>query len=149
MARTTYRGRHAADAGFTLLELMVTVAIVAILAAIAYPFYTGQVEKARRADAVTSLEQFSLNQAKWRANNTAYTATMADVWDNFDGTTATSLDDHYDLAIVGGSVSATGFTATAAPAGVQAGDACGTFAIDEDGPITDDASYADAVCWRR
>ena len=144
-----YIRRRLDERGFTLIEVMITVAIVAILAVIAYPFYTGQMEKARRADAQTSLEQMALNQAKWRANNTTYTATIANVWDNFDGTTAKSLDEHYDLAIVGGSVSATGFEMTASPVGAQAGDGCGTFAIDEDGAITDDASYADAVCWRR
>ena len=72
-----------------------------------------QVEKARRADAMTSLQQLALAQAKWRANNTAYTATLTDVWDNFDGTTAKSLDGHYTLAIVTGSVSPTGFQAMA------------------------------------
>lgn len=147
-AALTYRGGQTADTGFTLIEVMITVAIVAILATIAYPFYTGQIEKARRADAVTSLQQLALNQAKWRANNTTYTETIANVWDNMDGTTARSLDGYYNLAMVAGSTSATGFEATAAPTGDQAGDACGTFAIDEDGAMHGDA-YASAECWRR
>ncbi|HHZ88190.1 MAG TPA: prepilin-type N-terminal cleavage/methylation domain-containing protein, partial [Chromatiaceae bacterium] len=41
--------------GFTLIELMVTIVIVAILASIAIPSYTGQIQKSRRAEATASL----------------------------------------------------------------------------------------------
>ena len=88
MSGTMLTQGQRAGAGFTMIEVMITVAIDAILAAIAYPFYAGQVEKARRADPMTSLQQLALAQAKWRANNTAYPATLSDVGDNFDGPTA-------------------------------------------------------------
>ena len=129
-----------ASSGFTLIELMIVVAVVAILAAIAYPAFTDQVRKARRADAKTSLEQLRLEQEKWRANNPAY-GTLANVWTGSD-----SLEGHYQLAVV--ARSAVGFTATASPQGAQASDSCGTFAINQTGP-DGSGDYADvAGCWR-
>jgi type IV pilus assembly protein PilE len=49
------RGDHHRESGFTLIELMITVAIVAILAAIALPSYTQYIRRANRADAKTAL----------------------------------------------------------------------------------------------
>ncbi len=56
MRRTTQFGRGR-PAGFTLVEVVITVAIVGILAAIAYPSYISQIQKVRRADAQTVLMQ--------------------------------------------------------------------------------------------
>jgi type IV pilus assembly protein PilE len=49
------------QAGFTLIELMISVAIVAILAGVAYPAYTSQIAKGRRAEARTAM----LDGAQW------------------------------------------------------------------------------------
>jgi len=53
--------------GMTLVELLIVVLIVAILAAIAIPVYTGYIQRARRADAKTALEQVRAAQEMWRA----------------------------------------------------------------------------------
>lgn len=58
--------------GFTLIELMVAVAIIGILAGIAYPSYTQYVLKARRAEAKSMLQEIQLLQEKYRANNSTY-----------------------------------------------------------------------------
>lgn len=54
--------------GFTLIELMITVAIVGILASIAYPSYLSQVLKSRRSEAVAMISQIQQAQERWRAN---------------------------------------------------------------------------------
>lgn len=58
--------------GFTLLELMIVVLVIAILAALALSGYQKQVRKSRRAEAKQVLGDFSLRQEKYRSNNTTY-----------------------------------------------------------------------------
>jgi len=62
--------------GFTLIELMVTVAIVGILASIAYPSYTSQVRKSRRAEAVAETSRIQQAQERWRANCPQYSGNL-------------------------------------------------------------------------
>ena len=145
--------KHSRVFGFTLIEVMIAVAIVAILAAIAFPAYQDQVRKSRRADAMNGLQEIQMAQEKWRANHTAYTANLtgancgdANAVTNTGLCIASASDQgYYTLAIT--AASTTGFTATATPTGDQTADSCGTFAVNQDGPVT--TGYADAACWKR
>jgi type IV pilus assembly protein PilE len=58
--------------GFTLIELMIVLVIVAILLAIAYPSYVNYTRKAKRGEAQTSLMNWSINQEIWRSNHPSY-----------------------------------------------------------------------------
>lgn len=58
--------------GFTLIELMITVAIVAIIAAVALPSYFGSVRKSRRADAISAINQVAQAQERYRANQASF-----------------------------------------------------------------------------
>lgn len=58
--------------GFTLLEIMVVLAIVGILAAIAYPSYLGAVRKAKRAEGRAALMQLMQQQERYYSQNTSY-----------------------------------------------------------------------------
>ena len=63
---------HKRPRGFTLIELMIVVAIVAILAAVALPQYFGSIRKSRRADAITLMAHVAQAQERWRGNNTTF-----------------------------------------------------------------------------
>ncbi|MEA2102193.1 MAG: prepilin-type N-terminal cleavage/methylation domain-containing protein, partial [Thermodesulfobacteriota bacterium] len=58
--------------GFTLIELMIVVAIIGILAAVAIPAYTGHVTRTKRSEAVTALETVALYEEKNMAENGQY-----------------------------------------------------------------------------
>jgi type IV pilus assembly protein PilE len=63
---------HKAATGFTLIELMIVIVIIAVLAAVAVPTYQGQIRKSRRAEAVTFMSQVQQAQERYRANRIAY-----------------------------------------------------------------------------
>ena len=93
--------------GFTLMEAMIVLAIIAILAALAMPLYSDYVTKARRSDAFDALLFVQAQQEKYRANNTTY-STLANI--GYSGTT--SVDGYYGITVV--STTATTYTVTAA-----------------------------------
>ena len=111
--------KTASSRGFTLVELMIVVAIVGILAAVAYPSYQDSVRKSRRADGKTALLQSVQVAERWFTQNNTYKDTPV---------AAASAEGHYTLAFVG---DATSFTITATPGGVQASDPCGALRINQ------------------
>lgn len=96
------RPRHRHAAGFTLIEMLVAILIVAILAAVALPTFTESVRKGRRADAVALLSGLQLAQERFRANNPAYAESLTQL-----AGTPTSTP-HYEASVE--DVSATGYT---------------------------------------
>jgi len=123
--------------GFTLIELMVAVAILAIVAAIAIPAYNKQVEKARRADAQSAL--LSASQSLERCFTRTNTYIGCDI-------PSQSPDEFYNIDFSEGPAAST-YELQAVPTGAQADDACGTYFLDHRGnKSTSDGSASDR-CW--
>lgn len=115
---------HAARAkGFTLIELMIAVVVVAILASVAFPSYLEQVRRSRRSDAKEALLRLQIEQERWRTSNASYAADPATL-----GLSTGSVEGYYTIAVT--SASGTAFTATATATGAQASDtACPTLTL--------------------
>lgn len=109
--------------GFSLLELLITVMIIGVLAAIAYPAYIDHMNKTRRTDGQAALMNLaSYMESYYTENNTYVGATLANL-----GLTAASPQGFYNVGIT--NASATAYTLSATPVGAQATDTCGTLTL--------------------
>jgi len=117
--------------GFTLIELMIAVAVVGILAAVAYPSYIDQVRKSRRAEAQALLMHISARQQQMLLDTRSYAATT----DALNVTVPSSVQRSYTVALTVGTAAVPTFTATATPvaASAQAADSCGALSINQTG----------------
>lgn len=82
--------------GFTLIELMIVVAIIGILSAIAYPNYTRYVQESKRTDATVAIMSAAQSQEKYYSQNLKYAFSRADL-----GISASSENDLYTITISG------------------------------------------------
>ncbi len=129
-------------AGFTLIEMVITVLIFAILATISVYTYSSYELRGRRIDAISALLSISLAEERYRSTNTQY-GTLAQVWNNV----SSSSEGYYTLDI--SNISGSSYTITATAVGNQANDAsngtsCATLTlISSDGTITKSPSD----CW--
>ena len=121
--------------GFTLIELMIAVAIVGILAGIAYPGYQDSVRKSRRVDAEGALLGFANAMERYfTVHNSSYLGAGADGGNTGAPTiysTTSPVDGgtaYYDLAI--NAADANTYTLTATP---RATDKCGTLTLTQAG----------------
>ena len=104
--------------GLTLLELLVALAILAVLASIAYPSLTAPWLKARRVDALIALMEAEMAQERWRSQRPAY-ASLAEL-----GLPELTRGGHYRINVT--AVSSEGYTIVAEARGSQRGDVpCG------------------------
>ena len=105
--------------GFTLIELMIVVAIIGILVAIAVPQYSDYVTRSRRADGQSTLLQIAQELERCYTQFSAYNNTSCAVVGT-DGVSQASPEGYYVIAAAGSALAASAFTLTATPQGAQA-----------------------------
>ncbi|MCE2781984.1 type IV pilin protein [Limnohabitans sp.] len=102
--------------GWTLSELLVSLALMAVLVAVAMPAFQAQQSQARRSDAQSALQQLQLAQARWRGTQSSHAADLASLGWAGD----LSSGGHYRLTIE--DASRDGYVLIATPIGAQARD---------------------------
>jgi type IV pilus assembly protein PilE len=127
--------------GFTLIEVMITVVIVAILAAIAYPFYSDNIRRANRMDAqAVLLEAGQFMERRFSASNSYVGALPASL--SVSPKTGVA---QYGIAFAANEPTATTYIIQATPVTArQLTDACGTMTISNTGARTTSGT---AGCW--
>lgn len=136
--------------GFTLIELMVVVAIVGIITAIAYPSYMESVMKSRRGAAKSCLSEYAHFMERFYTTNLAYDKDQANanlVVPTLACTTEGRLNQYYTFAVT--NLTRNTFTATATPTGVQltSDTKCGTLSLTHDGQRKVSVTGNAAICW--
>jgi type IV pilus assembly protein PilE len=129
-------------AGITLIELMIAVAIVAILAGIAYPSYSTYVRNSRRTEAQSMLVRISNLEERYYLDNNQYGSLFQLGLTATSTATYTTENGYYSITI--GTSGAT-YTLTATAAGSQATDTeCATFTLIQTGAKSSSSSNS---CW--
>ena len=109
--------------GFTLIELMIVIAILAIIAAIALPSFLGQIQKARRSDAKQALFNVAAKLEQYYQDNKGYPVAgdMTDL--GYSAATFTSVEGYYTIGFnVASPSTATTYLIEAIPTGSQTDD---------------------------
>jgi type IV pilus assembly protein PilE len=133
--------------GFTLIELMIVVAIVAILAAIAIPSYRKYVLQSHRSVAKSTLLEMASREERYYTLNNAYPASATSL--NYPSATISVPDataPYYQVSVVNGG---SNFSLQAVPTGSQANDTCGTYTLNDLGVQGNTGnSTSSADCWK-
>lgn len=122
-----------------MIELMIVVAIVGILAAIAYPSYNEYVRRSHRAEIASLLSEQTQALERWYSRQNSYSG-------------ITGLSQGNSFYTIESNIAATTFTLTAMPvaSSVMNGDRCGNFVITNTGARTNTGGTATSQeCWSR
>ena len=133
--------------GFSLIELAVAIAVVALLASVVLPAYQNSVRKARRTDARAALTTTAQLMERYYTERSTYrTATLGNDTRTTNVSSAVSESGHYRLSL--DAQDDVTYTLAATPLNDQANDACGAYTLNEKGLRgVRDGSLAAADCW--
>lgn len=147
--------------GFSLIELMIVVAVVGILSAIAYPSYTAYIQRSHRAEAKNYLQSVAQRLEQNYSLSGSYNATQGGVAIDAAFIAATGFGvvpaggpARYNISFVAGSPAAGAYVLQAVPTGAQANDTCGTLLLNSQnlkgaGGVLNNRAPLTLDCWGR
>jgi len=141
--------RVSRNSGFTLVEAMITMVVIAILASIAYPSYMQSVRKSKRTDAYSALTKAAINLERFFGTNGTYTTDTSQLRLTISAGTAYSDNGHYIVTVAAGATgigSSYVINANAVAGDMQADDTgCTALSLDSLGRRTPDPTTSG--CW--
>src|SRR5437867_4793483 len=147
MRSSKHAGRRGCAAGFTLIELMITVVIMGVLAAIAYPSYMKYVARGNRSAAQSFMLEVTSRQERYLLDGRQYAPDLP----TLGMTVPDTVSPNYTVSITNVTAAPPGYVVQAAPIGGQANnDAnCGTLTISGTGAKAASGPGGVANCWNR
>jgi type IV pilus assembly protein PilE len=133
--------------GFTLIELMVVVAVVAILGAVAYPSYRNYIVRGNRSAAQSFMLEVASKQERYMLDARTYAADMA----TLGMAVPSNVSSNYTVTTAPVVGPPPGYTVTAVPTGRQATEdaQCGTLGVDAAMNKTASGSGGLSFCWKQ
>ncbi len=134
------------EAGMTLIEVMVVIVILGLLAAIAFPMYQDQMNKARRSDGHSLLMDMAARMERYYFDNTSYTTNLTELGYS-SATNVPSVKGYYTAAVTGCPI-ASCYSITASPANAQLKDTyCDKLTLNSQGTKSISGSGDVNRCW--
>jgi type IV pilus assembly protein PilE len=153
MTKTTAPTNRASSRGYTLIELLITIAIVAILASIANAAYTSQIQKSRRTDARSAVLDLAGREEKLFSTTNAYSQLPSDLGYGAGNWPVTVGSGYYQVRVYAPDTVTQGgaagtYLVTATPVGQQAGDTtCTQLSVNQLGAQASQGTGTAATCW--
>ena len=145
--------KETSQRGFTLIEMMIVVAMVGILTAVALPSYQEYLRRSARSEAKAGLLQAAQWMERAATVSGVYpTATNTGNANFFPSGLRSVPSNRYAIALPAASSTNTAFLLTATPQNAQAGDKCGTYTLTQNGERGNTgmtAGVTSADCWNR
>lgn len=138
------RPRRAAQRGFTLVELMITVVVVAILTSIGYAAYTEQIAKSRRAAARALVMDVMQHEERFYTENSTYTTDLTAM--GYGATLYTDRNTH-SISLAAGPSGAIATSVAVTATAVTTDAKCASLTLTSTNAQSGTGSQP-AVCWR-
>ena len=136
--------------GFTLIEVMIVVAVLGILASVAYPSYQEYVRRGHRAEARAELMKAAQWMERTATANGTYPMTTVTAQKTAMDAMLAGLSGSTKYAYSVTSTTGSSYAAKATPQGPQAQDTCGTLVLHHNGQQqVENASRSAAECWNK
>ncbi|MBC9252492.1 pilus assembly protein PilE [Pseudomonas alcaligenes] len=137
------------QAAFTLIEMMITIVVLAILAAIALPSYSKYMLRTHRAEGIALLNEAAAREERYYAQNNSYVVADSELSSLGLRNSGASDNGYYQLTLAEGGDDDAGYRLTATAQNAQSSDSdCGNLTLNGAGERSVSGSSAVSDCWK-